>query len=660
MAHSTPGTPTITSKVVRGFRGSLQRSTTKLLSLSSSKDKLGSAAGTANPLSSVVEDGWTDSDYCHISTQDLPIPLDDPVTARSSSLTLAVRTPVPETSSRFSFTRLKNLSRISVSLRRPKSIQHKERVHLPFFNKSETSSILDEFPQPPSHIPVTPMTPAGYTWPLLPRPLIEEEHLSKSLPVTEIPRERSSSRESNGPFKSLTRALTRLGRHTSTKAGPTVVAESTTIIVRPPRPTRTPPDPPVEEQKTYQVVDPLQLTASPSSLLSAELSMSNRNSFIPPSPSWLSRNVQPEPRPEPPTVTLASSEDIATPSSPSPLPIPPRILVSSCSDSPLLSPLEAVDWLEYPEVADIRQSFVSIINARREERNDPVYKPEALLLKPSTPFLSVSTPTAGIPSPLAIPRSPTPSYIQFASRASFAQLESFESDTDSFDSPDSKPTLVSDSPPPTRDIFVPTLGPTEPDLPRGFSNFLSTLFIEAGLSIANHNKMDYAGKRNDVVDFGGETDYENMEWFKEAPPEHLRPHHQPAEPIGTPYVPDSAVIDQNEAFEFALSAAPNVLYARYKQYGQLGVLAWCAEFGELIDNLKELGFAGNMFVSTRTQALKTCEEILKLHLNIEMQIIMLYLSSQVSRLRRFLDGDRVWDDYPVPSFPLDPSSSTYK
>lgn len=100
--------------------------------------------------------------------------------------------------------------------------------------------------------------------------------------------------------------------------------------------------------------------------------------------------------------------------------------------------------------------------------------------------------------------------------------------------------------------------------------------------------MDYAGKRNDVVDFGGETDYENMEWFKEAPPEHLvrvaclilvypanffpstqRPHHQPAEPIGTPYVPDSAVIDQNEAFEFALSAAPNVLYARYKQYGQV-------------------------------------------------------------------------------------------
>lgn len=76
----------------------------------------------------------------------------------------------------------------------------------------------------------------------------------------------------------------------------------------------------------------------------------------------------------------------------------------------------------------------------------------------------------------------------------------------------------------------------------------------------------------------------------------------------------------------------------------------------MIDNLKDLGFAGNMFVSTRTQALKTCEEILKLHLDIGMQIILLYLSSQVARLRRFLDGERVWDDYPEPSFPIDPNS----
>ena len=86
---------------------------------------------------------------------------------------------------------------------------------------------------------------------------------------------------------------------------------------------------------------------------------------------------------------------------------------------------------------------------------------------------------------------------------------------------------------------------------------------------------------------------------------------------------------------------------------QLGVLAWCSEFSELIDALKHLGFEGNMFVSTRTQALKTCEEILRLKLDIEMQIIVLYLSSQVGRLRRFLDSDRVWDDYPKPAFPID-------
>jgi hypothetical protein len=39
--------------------------------------------------------------------------------------------------------------------------------------------------------------------------------------------------------------------------------------------------------------------------------------------------------------------------------------------------------------------------------------------------------------------------------------------------------------------------------------------------------------------------------------------------VAPAYVPLPGVIDQNEAFEFALSAAPNVLYARYKQYGQV-------------------------------------------------------------------------------------------
>jgi hypothetical protein len=30
--------------------------------------------------------------------------------------------------------------------------------------------------------------------------------------------------------------------------------------------------------------------------------------------------------------------------------------------------------------------------------------------------------------------------------------------------------------------------------------------------------MDLYGKNTDVVDFGGETDYEGYEWFREAPP----------------------------------------------------------------------------------------------------------------------------------------------
>lgn len=83
------------------------------------------------------------------------------------------------------------------------------------------------------------------------------------------------------------------------------------------------------------------------------------------------------------------------------------------------------------------------------------------------------------------------------------------------------------------------------------------------------------------------------------------------------------------------------------------MLGWCSEFSELIDNLKELGFAGNMFVATRSQALQTCSEILRLHLDIKMQIIIMYLSSQVARLRRFLDGEAEFDDYPQTDFPLE-------
>ncbi|KAF8640362.1 hypothetical protein AX17_000033 [Amanita inopinata Kibby_2008] len=160
--------------------------------------------------------------------------------------------------------------------------------------------------------------------------------------------------------------------------------------------------------------------------------------------------------------------------------------------------------------------------------------------------------------------------------------------------------------------------------------------------------MEYSGKRNDVVDFGGEADYAGHAWFSDPPPKPPPSSPQPPQPA---YIPPPGVIEQNEMFEYALVAAPNVLYGRYKQYGQLGVLAWCSEFAELTDNLKDLGVHGHMFVTTRSQALKACEEILKLPLDIKMQIIVMYLSSQVARLRRFLDGDRTWNDYPEFKFP---------
>ncbi|KAG6862175.1 hypothetical protein C0995_004257 [Termitomyces sp. Mi166 len=159
---------------------------------------------------------------------------------------------------------------------------------------------------------------------------------------------------------------------------------------------------------------------------------------------------------------------------------------------------------------------------------------------------------------------------------------------------------------------------------------------------------DYGGKRTDVVDFGGGIDYGDHKWFQDKP---NRPPPPPAQPE---YTPAPEVISMNDSFEYALSSAPNVLYARYKQYGQLGVLAWCSEFSELIDGLKELGFQGNMFTTTRAQALETCSQLLKLPMEIDMQLIVMYLSGQVSRLRHFLDSETVWDDYPIPKFPVHP------
>ncbi|KAF7965522.1 hypothetical protein HWV62_43066 [Athelia sp. TMB] len=329
----------------------------------------------------------------------------------------------------------------------------------------------------------------------------------------------------------------------------------------------------------YEFVNPADLTPSPFSFSSSSLQNSTRTSFIPPSPSWLSRNV---PVDEPYDFRSV-------------LPSPSQGRTPYLFDLERLvpSPIESIFEYDYPHPSE--------------------------LFRPDSP------PPIPIPPPVIFAVPPPPPH-QLRIEAPYVAIEN-PAQYDSYSDTQS----VSDSTLTTESC------PASPN-----TSFLEYIYIAA---------MNFYGKTEETVDFGGEVDYADYQWFKDAPPrQEAPPTVQPAEA----YVPLPSVIEQNELFEFALKAAPNVLYSRYKQYGQLGVLAWCSEFGEMIDTLKDLGFHGNMFVTTRKQALATCEELLRLKLDIKMQIIVMYLSSQVARLRRFLDGDRVFDDYPIPEFPLEP------
>jgi hypothetical protein len=132
------------------------------------------------------------------------------------------------------------------------------------------------------------------------------------------------------------------------------------------------------------------------------------------------------------------------------------------------------------------------------------------------------------------------------------------------------------------DIFIPSLNPSPALVPlsRELWLLLEDICQESGVFFSIMNQW---GKNEDTVDVGGEMDYAGYQWFQDPPP---RPEVlvytvdkfsllmvsicQPSAPQ-TParYLPSRSVIELNQAFDFALKAAPNVLYARFKQYGQV-------------------------------------------------------------------------------------------
>ncbi|KAG9074316.1 hypothetical protein FS749_014142 [Ceratobasidium sp. UAMH 11750] len=124
------------------------------------------------------------------------------------------------------------------------------------------------------------------------------------------------------------------------------------------------------------------------------------------------------------------------------------------------------------------------------------------------------------------------------------------------------------------------------------------------------------------------------------------------EKLATPYVPTADVIQRNELIVKALKNASGALQTRFRHFGQLGVLGWSSEFSELVDEIQRCGLERQMFTTTREQALTTCRDLLRLHIEVSMQMISMFLCSQIARLRRFLDAETEYTDYPTPNFPL--------
>ncbi|KAF9270009.1 hypothetical protein L218DRAFT_6596 [Marasmius fiardii PR-910] len=374
----------------------------------------------SRPTRSVVEHSkndsvFLDSDWIDITHADVPIKLDDPVhpsltlntsvtsdradnRSISESLTLTLRPDPSEppyhhpqhVRSRSSLGIWKNLSK--VSLQSPQSLTHRfSKALRRNSRKGDTHSILDEFPAPPSHLPtpVTPLSagqPVSYTWPF------KDNSDSRTLALSNAS---TSPTKSNGnPLKSLAKVFSLASRQRNPAEVPVTPVhskdQSQHKVVDLLEPLTEVPDEEtpagvVSEASSdptntvsYEFVDPRQLCCEPSPLIGQDpfntaYNSSARSSFVPPSPSWLSRNV-PQliiPDSDSQATPQGESEGPITPASPAPLPIPPRIFISTCPsipNTPPLSPLEVTDcWLKHLDTA-VQSRYSRISNCSNLSR----------------------------------------------------------------------------------------------------------------------------------------------------------------------------------------------------------------------------------------------------------------------------------------------------
>ncbi|KAF8323238.1 hypothetical protein DL93DRAFT_2070840 [Clavulina sp. PMI_390] len=135
-------------------------------------------------------------------------------------------------------------------------------------------------------------------------------------------------------------------------------------------------------------------------------------------------------------------------------------------------------------------------------------------------------------------------------------------------------------------------------------------------------------------------------WLENRPPPPEIPR-TPSPPM--PYSGSPEAIALNRRIMDSLKVAPEVLFSRYHEFGQIGVLRWCRDFEDLIGEIMKLGNSGDMADRTRDHALEACEEILKVDIPNSTQLVLRCLTNQIHQLRDFL-GVNDATDYPQRAF----------